>query len=301
MEGLKFIALCGVCSLLCAPVQGAGWNEGRSEVLSGGRHEMKGSTPTQTREWDLTDATAARYECIGFATCTFDAKDHIDYSDDEDGGLGDEKVYSGPEVKAHGLAILLGRTFFLKPTPLVGKLKFGIDASWVNLRWATKKEGNDLIGRTFPTEYNFDYWVWQTENPNSNYEEYVADQLAKDPYYLGGGEGEAEDRIHVVQYGLQVGPSVTYQPVTDVNISVYCRYSPTAKGILSEDVKRLGFTNFVHWGFQATWKYIGLYFEGFSGRGRHIHDFDRDSEYRGEWHEKGLSVGVAFRPRFLAK
>ena len=86
-----------------------------------------------------------------------------------------------------GAAFTVGRTFYLHKKPIAGLIRFGLDATWFDLNY---------------TNYKLEY-RWE-----DNYDE----------------EEEPEtSNFHQAEIGMQVGPSVTVNPVGKLNVNAYFR------------------------------------------------------------------------------
>lgn len=89
-----------------------------------------------------------------------------------------------------GAAFTVGRTFYLHKKPIAGLIRFGLDATWFDLNY---------------TNYKLEY-RWE-----DNYDE----------------EEEPEtSNFHQAEIGMQVGPSVTVNPVGKLNVNAYFRFAP---------------------------------------------------------------------------
>ena len=83
-----------------------------------------------------------------------------------------------------GAAFTVGRTFYLHKKPIAGLIRFGLDATWFDLNY---------------TNYKLEY-RWE-----DNYDE----------------EEEPEtSNFHQAEIGMQVGPSVTVNPVGKLTMSI---------------------------------------------------------------------------------
>lgn len=90
-----------------------------------------------------------------------------------------------------GAAFTVGRTFYLHKKPIAGLIRFGLDATWFDLNY---------------TNYKLEYH-WE-----DNYDE----------------EEEPEtSNFHQAEIGMQVGPSVTVNPVGKLNVNAYFRFAPS--------------------------------------------------------------------------
>ena len=90
----------------------------------------------------------------------------------------------GGELKSDfGAAIVWGKTYYLHKKPLAGMIKFGIDWSWMDLNYA---------------QYKLETYDYDTDELYS-------------------------EKAHQLEYGMQIGPSVTINPVHHLKVSAYFR------------------------------------------------------------------------------
>ena len=98
-----------------------------------------------------------------------------------------------------GAAFTVGRTFYLHKKPIAGLIRFGLDATWFDLNY---------------TNYKLEY-RWE-----DNYDE----------------EEEPEtSNFHQAEIGMQVGPSVTVNPVGKLNVNAYFRFAPSFSALYDDD------------------------------------------------------------------
>ena len=98
-----------------------------------------------------------------------------------------------------GAAFTVGRTFYLHKKPIAGLIRFGLDATWFDLNY---------------TNYKLEYH-WE-----DNYDE----------------EEEPEtSNFHQAEIGMQVGPSVTVNPVGKLNVNAYFRFAPSFSALYDDD------------------------------------------------------------------
>lgn len=113
---------------------------------------------------------------------------------------GNMKVNDGREEFKSDLSVGLthGRTYYLHKKPLVGMVRLGIDATWFDMNY---------------TNYSI-----------SHQEGYGSTDIFR------------EYDVHQLEIGMQVGPSVTVNPIGKLNMNGYFRYAPSFSGLY--DVNR---------------------------------------------------------------
>ncbi len=101
-----------------------------------------------------------------------------------------EKISAGDlfSLKSNiGAAITTGRSYYLHKTPIAGMIRFGIDATWFDL----------------------------------NYTNYKSEEFYPDT------EESDNMTMHKAEIAMQVGPSITINPISHLNVHAYFRYAPT--------------------------------------------------------------------------
>lgn len=135
--------------------------------------------------------------------------------------FGDEKLKND-----FGVSISWGKTYYLHKKPLLGMLKFGLDWSWVDLNYSK-------------------YTISEPEEPGS------------------GSVGDIMDETidignHQLEYGMQVGPSITINPVHELKISLYFRLTPSYSMMYLDDSFNSNFALFYSFGGSVAWKVISV-------------------------------------------
>jgi len=105
-----------------------------------------------------------------------------------------ESSYVNDKINSkYGAAITTGRTYYVHKAPLLGMVRFAIDAAFLDLNYA--------------------HYSAETSVPH---------------YYDSYEYGTVEDvKFHQAEIGVQVGPSVTVNPISKLNVQAYFRFSPT--------------------------------------------------------------------------
>ena len=105
-------------------------------------------------------------------------------------------------------------------------LKFGLDWSWVDLNYSK-------------------YTISESEEPGS------------------GSVGDIMDETidignHQLEYGMQVGPSITINPVHELKISLYFQLTPSYSMMYLDDSFNSNFALFYSFGGSVAWKVISV-------------------------------------------
>lgn len=171
-----------------------------------------------------------------------------------------EAIQTGvPALKSnYGAAFTVGRTYFVHKNPLAGMVRFGIDATWFDLNYTN-------------------YTTRLAENENSY------------------GEHETSDS-HQAEIGMQVGPSITVNPVDKLNIHGYFRYAPSFSGLYNGDIFAGNYATFFVSGAAVSYAAIGLGVEARFGNSTYKELFggDSDEDYEEESEKTSFSLKTKF-------
>lgn len=129
-----------------------------------------------------------------------------------------------PTLKSnYGAAFTVGRTFFVHKKPIARMIRFGIDATWFDINYIN---------------YNVEY-RYQDERGQSGYE---SDLIS----------------FHQAEIGMQIGPSITINPVSKLNVHSYIRYAPSFSALYDGNSFRGGYAGFLVGGGAVSYGVIGL-------------------------------------------
>lgn len=169
-----------------------------------------------------------------------------------------------------------GRTWYLHKKPLANMIKFGIDATFVNIFYA--KYG------TAPAMEGFDNGGGMFGDLGGMYEDMTGDDID-----LGD---------HQIDVGMSVGPSVTINPVQHLKVSAYFRYSPTYSMLLMQEQFGGSYVSYFNYGLSVAWRVISVGVEGRFGTGKYnqpalleISDINDKTKLK----TSGVSFYVGFR------
>lgn len=149
----------------------------------------------------------------------------------------------GGELKSDfGAAIVWGKTYYLHKKPLAGMIKFGIDWSWMDLNYA---------------QYKLETYDYDTDELYS-------------------------EKAHQLEYGMQIGPSVTINPVHHLKVSAYFRVTPSYSMMYLNDEFYHHYATFCNTGFAVAWKVLSVGCEwrwgkaSYDGLGLNLDDLEGD-------------------------
>lgn len=162
-----------------------------------------------------------------------------------------------------GVALTVGHTFYiLKNKPIANMIRFGIDATWFDINYA---------------DYKFEY-------TDPELDEMVS------------------EKVHQLEVGMQVGPSITISPNKNLNISAYFRYAPTFSALFFKNADRAArnYASFFVTGASVSYKFIGLGIEKRWGKANYIGNKTGEEEqefypFRSNIKTDGLRVYLSLR------
>lgn len=161
-----------------------------------------------------------------------------------------------------GVNITWGKTYYLHKKPLWGMVKIGLDWSWVDFNYAkySSVEEKFVDDDGFLGEYG------------DMIDDYLPEDIEED-FDLDFG-------CHQLEYAMQIGPSITVNPIHHLKVSTYFRFQPSASIMLLDDEVYYGFVPFFNFGAAVAWKAISLGVEGRWG-GTKYHGVSVDDENDG--------------------
>lgn len=145
-----------------------------------------------------------------------------------------ENVFeSGYKLKSnYGAAITVGKTFPLHKKPLANMIRIGLDATWFDLNFTNYR----LL-------YRYD------DGFSGDYGDYY------DDYY---GEEEETQNFYQAEIAMQVGPSVSINPISKLSVHAYFRYAPGYSVLYNGDNVYGGYASYFVGGACVSYGVIGL-------------------------------------------
>ena len=128
----------------------------------------------------------------------------------------------GNPLSDYGAAFTVGRTYYIcKKSPILNMIRFGIDATWIDLNYSNYK---------FENKYGYDggNFEWLTEN------------------------------IHQAEIGMQGGQSITITPVKRLSIHGYFRYAPSFSALFDGGDFKGSYGSFFVTGANVSYSVIGV-------------------------------------------
>ena len=129
-----------------------------------------------------------------------------------------DKTYGGELKSDFGASLSWGKTYYLHKKPLLGMMKIGLDWSWLDINYAKSSI------EYFDTEENETY----------------------------------KDGIHQAEFGMQIGPSVTVNPVHHLKVGAYFRVTPSYSLLYMDETIHNHYVTFCNFGLTAAWKVVSL-------------------------------------------
>ena len=177
-----------------------------------------------------------------------------------------------------GVNLTWGKTYYLHKKPLFGMVKIGLDWSWMD----------------------FNYVKY------SRVEESYVDDGGYDPFYDSYMDGEEDLDLdfgcHQLEYGMQIGPSITVNHIDHLKISTYFRFQPSGSVMLLDDEVYYGFVPFFNFGAAVAWKAISIGVEGrWGGTKYHGVSVDDEGDYTEESYDSADDFVETFTQRMRTK
>ncbi len=129
-----------------------------------------------------------------------------------------DKTFGGEIKSDFGVSLSNGKTYYLHKKPIVGMIKFGLDFSWMDINYA-----------------------------KSTLES------------IDGDTGEVySSAMHQAEIGMQVGPSLTINPVHHLKVSGYFRVTPSYSLLYMDETVHHHYVTVLNAGCAVAWKAISL-------------------------------------------
>lgn len=198
----------------------------------------------------------AKYFNIGFVKQSLTSKDdYIKYKSDV------------------GVNITWGKTYYLHKKPLWGMVKFGLDWTWMDFNYVKYSS----VEEKYAYEDDFSGYEFGS---GSGYDDSFGSEWPE--------EGEEDFNLdfgcHQLEYAMQIGPSITVNPIHHLKVSTYFRFQPSASIMLLDDEVYYGFVPFFNFGAAVAWKAISIGVEGRWGSTKY-HGVSVDDEDDGYYYE----------------
>ena len=165
-------------------------------------------------EKPVSETPRKKYFNIGFVNQKFTTPSYYGF---------DQKLKSN-----YGVSISRGRTYFLHKKPLARMIRFGIDATWIDINFTNYKLQYEYGG----SDYSFGYGGYEEETETTNF--------------------------YQVEVAMQVGPSITVSPIKNLNVNAYFRYAPGFSGLYDSDSFHGAFSSYFVGGGTVYYKMIGV-------------------------------------------
>lgn len=164
-----------------------------------------------------------------------------------------------------GGSITIGRTFYLHKAPILGIIKFGIDWSFLDINFS---------------QYNYEYLSGDGYSQSDYDYGYDNDYGYESDSYL----------IYKSEIGMQIGPSMTINPVDFLKINIYYRYSPCYSMVIDDGFVFNGsYGSYMNIGAAVSYKVISIGYEKRWGKS----DISYDDATR--WDANGSRIYIGFR------
>ncbi len=182
-----------------------------------------------------------------------------------------QKDINGTWRNNMGVALAMGKTFYLHKNPILGMIKFGIDWSYFDLNFARYKDEWGFFNGSYEDgEYGSNYW-------------YSYSSYDKEDYV------ESED-VYQAEIGTAIGVSVTVNPYDDIKIAGHFRVIPTYSMLYAAEDFSSSYGTFFSLGGSIAWKVISLGVEARWGTAKYDSVLNLDDLDYDEMYESGLDI-----------
>ena len=157
-----------------------------------------------------------------------------------------------------GVALAMGKTFYLHKKPILGMIKFGIDWSYFDLNFSKYTDRWGFFNGD--AEYNGGM------NGNFWYPDEAADM----------GYGISPENVYQAEIGTAIGVSVTVNPYNHIKVSGHFRVIPSYSMLYAADDFSGSYGTFFSAGGAVAWKAISVGIEGRWGKAKYNSVFNMD-------------------------
>lgn len=149
-----------------------------------------------------------------------------------------------------GVALTRGRTYYLHKKPILGMIKFGIDWSFFDVNFSLYEDKFGFLSGENGNAYGNYYNPSEEYNIQEGYDDYDDE-----------GAGSAE-KMYQAEIGMQIGPSVTINPIDHLKVNGYFRVTPSYSMLYCGDEFNGSYGTFFSAGGAVSYKVISLGIEG---------------------------------------
>ena len=161
-----------------------------------------------------------------------------------------------------GVALAMGKTFYLHKKPILGMIKFGIDWSFFDINFSKYSDNWGFFNGDYgySTDGNYgggNYWY-----PNDYGSDY--------------GYGIEPEDVYQAEIGTAIGVSVTVNPYDHIKVSGHFRVIPSYSMLYAAEDFSSSYGTFFSAGGAIAWKAISVGIEGRWGKAKYNSVFNVD-------------------------
>ncbi len=161
-----------------------------------------------------------------------------------------QKDIDGTWRNDFGVALAMGKTFYLHKKPILGMIKFGIDWTYFDLNYSKYTDEWGFFNGSYEDNYHDNYWY-----------DY---------------EGMESEDVHQAEIGMGIGLSVTVNPYDELKIAGHFRVIPTYSMLYAAEDFSSSYGTFFSLGASIAWKAISLGVEARWGTAKYDSVFNLD-------------------------
>lgn len=167
-----------------------------------------------------------------------------------------QEAINGTWKNDFGVALAMGKTFYLHKKPILGMIKFGIDWSYFDLNFS---------------KYS-DNWGFF----NGDYEYSTNGSYGGGNYWYPNDYGSEPESVYQAEIGTAIGVSVTVNPYDHIKVSGHFRVIPSYSMLYAAEDFSSSYGTFFSAGGAIAWKAISVGIEGRWGKAKYNSVFNVD-------------------------
>lgn len=187
-----------------------------------------------------------------------------------------QKDIDGTWNNDFGVALIMGKTFYLHKKPLLNMIKFGIDWSYFDINFAKYTDNFGYFDSSLYDDDNNGHYY----NPNSPHDSDYFNPLD----------------MFQAEIGMSVGASVTVNPIDHLKVNGYFRVTPSFSALYVDEDISTSYGTFFSAGGAVSYKVISIGIEGRWGKTKYdslVNFSDLDDGYDGDIDLEGNRDGTS--------
>ena len=173
-----------------------------------------------------------------------------------------QEAINGTWKNDFGVALAMGKTFYLHKKPILGMIKFGIDWSFFDINFSKYSDNWGFFNGDYEYSTNGNYGGGNYWYPNDYGSDY--------------GYGIEPEDVYQAEIGTAIGVSVTVNPYDHIKVSGHFRVIPSYSMLYAAEDFSSSYGTFFSAGGAIAWKAISVGIEGRWGKAKYNSVFNVD-------------------------